>query len=599
MLSPTTTTTTTTTTRINSNSNSNIPSFINVFNSSHSTPSTSSTANRPQQLKINIDIKYKLKSLNCLILLIESIINTLLEYKKNKWLGNQQYSEINNTIVFIKNSISLYEPFEARLSIDYQLLFNSLQNRYQSDSLEYGEQSYLFIIYTIYSYLFKIKDHLEDMKHSKLQQQQQQQHFNSMEILSNVLKTDSLLKQSIDQLLALFPSTLVSWTSAKSPFDHLLQDKGSRLMWDSTIGKNVALVPFDRFTREMESFFKIGLKDYFDSFQYVLDFTQDGYVSPYKLHIFLKWFGPITQCIKCFTDVINAKIISGFISGVEASKYLEGKAVGHYLIRFSKTYPGAFALTFVDHSNQVRHCLIHSVEGGLTLQKPPTVFKTLVEFVLSFSSKLKYAVGPIDLILFPPDHDRILSSTSIPLIIAPEDDSNNNNSSNIPFSSSPNSHSLFMVDPSSSTTTTSSTTTKSKSKKLSPPPTSKHSHENSSSSSSSKHKKTSSSSSPDHSLTLVNFNDEDLDSVQSPQLFNKPTTTSTTSTSNNNDTPSQQPPIFQPEKDICVVCMDRTINTVFLECGHLTCCSQCSVKLKSCPVCREKITRVVTIFRTT
>jgi len=49
----------------------------------------------------------------------------------------------------------------------------------------------------------------------------------------------------------------------------------------------------------------------------------------------------------------------------------------------------------------------------------------------------------------------------------------------------------------------------------------------------------------------------------------------------------------------CIVCMDAPFETVFLECGHLACCANCSEKLKLCPICRNTITRVVPIFRAT
>jgi len=51
--------------------------------------------------------------------------------------------------------------------------------------------------------------------------------------------------------------------------------------------------------------------------------------------------------------------------------------------------------------------------------------------------------------------------------------------------------------------------------------------------------------------------------------------------------------------NLCIVCMDAPFETVFLECGHLACCSTCSEKLKLCPICRNTITRVVPIFRAT
>jgi hypothetical protein len=49
----------------------------------------------------------------------------------------------------------------------------------------------------------------------------------------------------------------------------------------------------------------------------------------------------------------------------------------------------------------------------------------------------------------------------------------------------------------------------------------------------------------------------------------------------------------------CIVCMDAPLETVFLECGHLACCTKCSEKLKLCPICRNPITRIIPIFRAT
>jgi len=36
----------------------------------------------------------------------------------------------------------------------------------------------------------------------------------------------------------------------------------------------------------------------------------------------------------------------------------------------------------------------------------------------------------------------------------------------------------------------------------------------------------------------------------------------------------------------CVVCLDRSVNTVFVPCGHTACCVKCAAQLDRCPVCR-------------
>lgn len=39
----------------------------------------------------------------------------------------------------------------------------------------------------------------------------------------------------------------------------------------------------------------------------------------------------------------------------------------------------------------------------------------------------------------------------------------------------------------------------------------------------------------------------------------------------------------------CSVCLDAKPNVVFLPCGHVTACQQCSQQINTCPLCREVI----------
>jgi len=40
--------------------------------------------------------------------------------------------------------------------------------------------------------------------------------------------------------------------------------------------------------------------------------------------------------------------------------------------------------------------------------------------------------------------------------------------------------------------------------------------------------------------------------------------------------------------DDCVVCFDRTINSVFVACGHVVCCYECGQECSACPICRQE-----------
>jgi len=65
----------------------------------------------------------------------------------------------------------------------------------------------------------------------------------------------------------------------------------------------------------------------------------------------------------------------------------------------------------------------------------------------------------------------------------------------------------------------------------------------------------------------------------------------------NRDEHEEEKKINNEETGICVICMDKKIDTVILECAHSAVCMVCSGTLKICPICRGNITRVVKIFQ--
>ncbi|GAM24624.1 hypothetical protein SAMD00019534_077990 [Acytostelium subglobosum LB1] len=46
----------------------------------------------------------------------------------------------------------------------------------------------------------------------------------------------------------------------------------------------------------------------------------------------------------------------------------------------------------------------------------------------------------------------------------------------------------------------------------------------------------------------------------------------------------------------CTVCCDRAVDTVLLDCGHSVLCQECTSKIKTCPMCRADIKKVVLIY---
>jgi len=52
--------------------------------------------------------------------------------------------------------------------------------------------------------------------------------------------------------------------------------------------------------------------------------------------------------------------------------------------------------------------------------------------------------------------------------------------------------------------------------------------------------------------------------------------------------------VFQDDTtNDCAVCLCAVKDTVFIPCGHYYTCSECSIQLKTCPICRTTITERV------
>ncbi|XP_054707159.1 E3 ubiquitin-protein ligase RNF34-like [Uloborus diversus] len=52
-----------------------------------------------------------------------------------------------------------------------------------------------------------------------------------------------------------------------------------------------------------------------------------------------------------------------------------------------------------------------------------------------------------------------------------------------------------------------------------------------------------------------------------------------------------------PDENLCKICMEETIDSLLLDCGHMLTCYQCGKRLHDCPICRQIIIRVVRAFK--
>eukprot|EP01090_Pellita_catalonica_P017876 TRINITY_DN553_c0_g1_i1.p1 TRINITY_DN553_c0_g1~~TRINITY_DN553_c0_g1_i1.p1 ORF type:complete len:407 (-),score=66.34 TRINITY_DN553_c0_g1_i1:52-1272(-) len=201
-------------------------------------------------------------------------------------------------------------------------------------------------------------------------------------------KKDFRLKQKLDQFKTLFPP------EGKGIGVDVIVDPQGKQFWITAFGPKELLVPWGTFFHALEASLGQKYTEEEDALREYLDFTEDNFVTPFEWDTFLHWFGPMKGCFKRMLRPLERGFLCGFCPAVEADRLLGKKPVGTYLIRFSKTRIGSYAVTFVNKQQVVKHVLLYSVPSeGVTLKNPPHVYSSLTRFAKEHSSKLQLPVG--------------------------------------------------------------------------------------------------------------------------------------------------------------------------------------------------------------
>lgn len=117
-------------------------------------------------------------------------------------------------------------------------------------------------------------------------------------------------------------------------------------VWNHMFGEESLVVSWDEFVRVLR------LKTPFDEMEEVLlksiiDNSNTGSVTRNKLSEFLKSFGPISDCVRNVVNISSSPWFHGYMTSEESQKYLETERIGTFLVRFSSSKAGAFALDYV------------------------------------------------------------------------------------------------------------------------------------------------------------------------------------------------------------------------------------------------------------
>jgi hypothetical protein len=144
----------------------------------------------------------------------------------------------------------------------------------------------------------------------------------------------------------------------KRNYTGVLEDIDGRKLWEEYFEDEGVMVEWNKFTAALARKIDIDEEGLL-SLRYVLDNSGTGEVTLLKFNEFLKAFGPFKDSIQNLRNVVNNRWFHGFLTSEEAERLLELQQIGTYLIRFSRSQMGSFALAFVDGTRRINHTLIH------------------------------------------------------------------------------------------------------------------------------------------------------------------------------------------------------------------------------------------------
>jgi hypothetical protein len=79
---------------------------------------------------------------------------------------------------------------------------------------------------------------------------------------------------------------------------------------------------------------------------HILDYGRTGFVHIQKFAQFLSGFGPIKVCLGNLIKMLQQPWFHAFVTPTEANRLLESEPPGTFMVRFSSTTAGNFAIDY-------------------------------------------------------------------------------------------------------------------------------------------------------------------------------------------------------------------------------------------------------------
>lgn len=180
----------------------------------------------------------------------------------------------------------------------------------------------------------------------------------------------------------------ITSTRRISLVERLNWDPSAKEFWRTSFGLGVNTVPWSRFISSLTEYMVVLPEDV-TRLQLILDNNGAGYVSAATFEAFLNSHGPLHNALRRTYTYMSQPWFMWYLSHEDCITMLKHTAPGTFVLRFSQSTPGQFALTVKQSAGAFMKCMIYSHRGKYLARPDDTVeFQDLLSLVRSTSATL-------------------------------------------------------------------------------------------------------------------------------------------------------------------------------------------------------------------
>jgi len=185
------------------------------------------------------------------------------------------------------------------------------------------------------------------------------------------------LKKTIYDFEILFPKKFVGMIN----YSDLIEDPDAKSIWVAKFGENCPAININTFINEFLNHNGIQNKAFIGYFTHLFNFPKLGIMPISRFNTIIKLFGPYKNFIENFEKIVvgTHSGFVGYMNSVGCEQFMRSlMKEGHigersYIVRFSRTQPNVFTITFIEKNN-IRHIRL-SHEKYIKIFAPYTLIR--------------------------------------------------------------------------------------------------------------------------------------------------------------------------------------------------------------------------------